>query len=68
MLDHLGAMLFTGSTVRRAGDEPADPPGRVVELLDERRVFVAWACGAVGGEDAAALRAVARPTGVVGPR
>lgn len=68
VLDHAGAMIFTGSTVRRAGDDPADPSGRVVELIDPDRVIVGWACGAVGSEDAAALRAVAPPTGVVGPR
>lgn len=66
VLDHQGAMLFTGSTVRRAGDDAADPPGRVVELIEPARVVVAWACGAIGATDPAGLRAVARPRGVRG--
>ena len=61
VLDHAGAMIFSGSTVRRAGTGEDTPPGRVVELVDAARVQVAWADGAIGTEDVATLRAVARP-------
>lgn len=61
VFDHVGAMIFTGSTVRRAGSGEDTPPGRVVELVDAERVHVAWADGAIGTEDVTTLRAVARP-------
>ncbi len=67
VLDHAGAMIFTGSTVRRAGTTEDTPPGRIAELIDTTRVRVAWADGTIDTEDAAALRSVARPAGVAGP-